>query len=287
MTYIFFIPIFISTVIYIFYFSNLLEGGHTMSNIDFNKISTNSIFNLCYNYQKFFNMFITPLNIHLLFTNFRIPQSTCLGFTLREFIISFSLFLIFLYSFFKNYKFNNFYIFVITIILTTFVARAIISDYDVRYNIYTNFFIIYFYFLIIEKILLKKLIIRFILVTLIIISCVYNLKNFLNLEIQDFKDKNTVFKKNVDSLSSLNKLKKIKFDYKLSNNKDYDLIISSINTRLVYQVFNKQSCYLKEIVKCTLDKDKKILLIISKKEKDLLNSVNYNNSNIIEYIHKY
>ena len=224
----------------------------------------------------------------MLFTNFRIPQSTCLDFTLREYIISFSLFLVFSYSFIKTLKINNFYIFVITIILTTFVARAIISDYDVRYNIYTNFFIIYFYLVIIEKILFKNLMFRLVLVALIIISCTYNLKNFLNLEIKNFENKNTVFKKNVESLNFLNVLKNIKFNYNLTNNnKDYDFIISSINTRLVYQIFKKQSCYLSEITKCTQEKDKTILLIISKKEKDFLKNVNYNNSNIIEYIHKY
>lgn len=288
-TYIFYISIFISTVIFVFYLIKLIGGGNEMTSIDFGIISNNIISNPCYNYQKFFNIFVTPLNLHLVFTNFRVPiYAICSEWNLREYIISFSLFLVFSYSFFKNFRANNFYILTITIIFMTFAARVIITDYDVRYNIYTNFFIIYFYLLIIKEILFKNFISRIILVALIIITCAYNLKHFLNLEIKNFEDKNTIFRKNVQTLNSLKNLKKIKLNYNLTNeNKDYDFIISSINSRFIYQVFKKQSCYLEEIIKCSEQKDKTILLLISEKEKDFLKNVDYNNSNIIEYIHKY
>ena len=288
-TFIFFIPIVISKFIFAIYLIKLIGGGNEMTSINFSVIGSNIISNQCYNYQKFFNIFVTPLNLHLIFTNFRIPiYAICSEWSIREYIISFSLFLVFLYSFFKNFKANNFNILIISIIFTTFIARVIITDYDVRYNIYTNFFIIYFYLLLIKKALSKNLISRIILVALIFITCAYNLKNFTNINIKNFKGENTIFRKNVQTLNSLNTLKKIKFNYKLTNeNKDYDFIISSFNSRFIYQVFKKQSCYLEEIKKCSELKDKTMLLIISEKEKDFLKNVSYNNNNIIEYIHKY
>ena len=283
-TYILFLISIISTLIYYLYYNYLTKNGLNVTNFDSSEIK-NNIYNLSYNFQKFFNVFVTPFNLHLLFTNFKVVQSNIFNYSLLEIFISIFLFLIFIYSMKINFKFNNFHILVILLIFFSFVSKLLIVDYDVRYNIYTNFFILFYFLLIIEKILVKSIFIRFLLIVFIIFTCGYNFKNFFNLNINEISSKNENYSKNKKTLTHLKLLKKVKHDQNLKNINKFDLIITSINPRIVYQVFKTQSCYIKDINNCTLSNDKLYFLIISEKEKDYLEGINYNDSNMIKYIY--
>ena len=174
---------------------------------------------------------------------------------------------IFVFSLKKLYELNNFYLFTIIFIPLSFLAKVIITDYDVRYNIYSNFFVLFYILMILEK-TKKKNLVKIIFLTFII-SIIYKSSILFTLNNNFYTNMNYNVK-NIRTINNLRLLKSIKEELNQKKIIKYDMIISSFNSRYIYQVFKKQNCHVKNINKCFKNNSKNILLIISDNEKKKL-----------------
>ena len=86
----------LSSIIYLYFYS-YISNNHEITNINLANIVGN-ILNFSLNFQKFFNIFITPLNLHLFFKDFTIVQNAELNYDYKLIFLCLMLFFIFIFS---------------------------------------------------------------------------------------------------------------------------------------------------------------------------------------------
>jgi hypothetical protein len=261
-----------SFLVYAYYYLSLtkLNLAHFPS-VNMNYADLNLNFNDIF--QKFFNIFLSPLNLHLTSQTFVMFSSDKFSYSFFHYFLSILTFVIF-YIFFRTSGVEIFFKnFTIVAICFSFIAKNLISDYDIRYNIYTNFFIIFFYiegFLkVIKKFNKNKLAIIFpvIIFSFFILSSKYI--NYNNYNSRKVFQTLTIFKE---------------FNNYLINNKiNFDFVIADYNERIIYWVFNKRTCIYDQLEKCDLLGSPYIVIIKNGNEKNVNKTIINKAKNILIY----
>jgi hypothetical protein len=242
---------------------------YKFQNISISQNFSYSYFNVIYFFQKLLNIFISPLNLHLFFHEMSRPQTNFFSnftFNFYIYIIYFLIFTFFLYNLYYskiNYKIKYF---TLIFIFLSFAGKLFISDYDIRYNIYSNFIISIIYMYFIENLFKKKFYKFFIFIIFFILLFFAKSINY----IYNYDNRNV--------FETFSKIKKLNFKDSINT---IDYIISDADSRNLYWIFRKQVCPLNAIDACPVQK--KFIVIVEKNKSDFILNKNLDRSVIFFY----
>lgn len=261
----------ISSLLFILTIALLMRQGIYESNFSGVTLYLNRIL------QIFLSPFVSALNLHLILINYMFVWSPSndvnIFYILVPVLIAFTCIL----SLVKIEK--KIFIFIITFFIILFFTKILLFDFDIRYNIYINFFIGYLFILYLTK--FKKYLIKIFIIFSFSVSILfgYFVYNYLTVnkllsELNNYKDIKVYENKRWDSkyyrflsrptYQKINFLKKINSE---NNVNDIDYIVTNENSRLIYWILKKEICKIESYMSGVCPKSNKIIFLLSDSDK--------------------
>lgn len=268
----------ISSLLLIFTIALMKRHGIYESNFSNVTLYLNRVF------QILLSPFVSALNLHLILVNYMFVWSPSDNIHISYILVPVLIALPCVLSLIKIEK--KIFIFIITFFIILFFTKILLSDFDIRYNIYINFFIGYLFILYLTK--FKKYLINIFIIFSFIVPVIfgYFIYNYISInkllsELNHHKDIEEVYEDrrwnskyyrflSRPTYQKINFLKKINSENKVN---DIDYIVTNENPRLIYWILKKETCRIDKYINGVCPKSKKIIFLLSNNDqKNVINN---------------